>query len=548
MMPSRRFSCGLARSLACGAVVLAVLTLGAGCQRRETAVQIGNREKILQVGNGSEPADLDPQTITSQQDANIVLSLEEGLTAHDPKDLHPIPAAAQSWDISLDQKVYTFHLRPTARWSDGSPVTANDFLFSYRRILSPGLGSEYSNMLFVVENAEAFNAGKITDFSQVGFKVLDPLTLQVKLSYPTPYFLSLTAHQSWDPVKQPVIEKWGKWDERGTPWTQPGHYVGNGPFVLKTWRPNQIISVEKSPAYWDAAHVRLHGINFYPIGSAETEEHAFRAGELHVTTAIPIDKIAVYRREHPDLLHSDPYLLTTFFRLNVTKAPLDDMRVRRALAMSIDRQKIVADVMRGGQHPALSLVPPGAGDNYQPDKKIVEDVAAAQQLLADAGYPNGAGFPALQMILATSENGSRLAEAIQNMWSRNLHINVTLQSEESKVLQATMRELNYQIALFGWIGDYDDPNTYMSLLVSGDGNNETGWGYPEYDRLVDLAAHTPDPAARMKVFQQAEAILVDQVPIIPIYFGTHNYLRLTNVEGWSGNLLDIHPYNSVYLK
>jgi oligopeptide transport system substrate-binding protein len=226
--------------LAAGVLLVTFFT---ACHRRETAVQFGNREQILQLGNATEPADLDPQIISSQQDFNIVLSLEEGLTTPDPKDLHPTPGAAQSWDISPDQTVYTFHLRPNARWSDGSPVTANDFVYSFHRMLSPALASEYSYMLFVMRNAEAFNTGKLTDFSQIGCKALDPLTLQVTLTYSTPYFLSLVGHHSWFPVKQSVIEKWGRMDERNTPWTRPGHYVGNGPFILKVWRTNQIISV-----------------------------------------------------------------------------------------------------------------------------------------------------------------------------------------------------------------------------------------------------------------------------------------------------------------
>jgi oligopeptide transport system substrate-binding protein len=542
---------GVARRLrlAIWSASLLLLAIGcASCQRHETAVQFGNREQILQLGNLSEPSDLDPQIIVSAQDANIVLSLEEGLTAHDPKDLHATPAAAVSWDISPDQRIYTFHLRPNAKWSDGSPVTADDFLFSYRRILSPGLGSEYSYMLWVVENAEAFNAGKLQDFSQVGFKALDPLTLQVTLTNPTPYFLSLIAHQSWYPVKKSTIEKWGKWDERGTPWTRPGNYVGNGPFVLKEWKTHQVIRVEKNPNYWDAANVKLHGINFYPIESADTEERAFRAGGLHITSTMAIDKIDVYRHQHPELLHLEPFLATYFYRLNVNKPPLNDIRVRRALAMSIDREKLVKDVTRGGQLPAFTLVPPGTGAGYEPDKKISDDVSAAQILLADAGYPNGEGFPTLQIEFNTSEGHRRIAEAIQEMWRRNLHINVTLQNQEAKVLEAAMREMDYQIARYAWLGDYDDPNTFLSLMVTGGGNNQTGWGYPEYDRLIGLAAKTANRAERMKVFQQAEDILVEQAPIIPMYFYTRGNLRLTNVEGWYGNLLDIHPYNRVYLK
>ena len=529
------------------ALCVCVAAFAAGCKRRETAVQIGNREQILQLGNLTEPTDLDPQIISSAQDFNIVLSLLEGLTTPDPQDLHPTPGAAQSWDISPDRTVYTFHLRPNARWSDGSPVTANDFIYSYRRMLSPGLGAEYSYMLYVVRNAEAFNTGKITDFDQVGFKVPDPFTLEVTLNYPTPYFLSLVGHNSWFPVQKGTIEKYGKMDERGTPWTRPGHYVGNGPFVLKEWLTNQVIRVEKSPTYWDAANVKLHGINFYSIESPDTEERAFRAGELHITATIPIDKVDPYKREHPELLHLEPFLATYFYRLNVTKPPLNDIRVRRALAMSIDREHLVRDVTRSGQLPALTLVPPGTG-GYQPDKKIVEDIPAAQQLLADAGYPNGANFPSLEIKFNTNEGHRRIAEAIQEMWRTNLHINVTLFNEEAKVLEAAMREKDYQIARYAWNGDYNDPNTFLSLMTTMGGNNQTGWGYPEYDHLIDEAAQAANPEERMKVFQQAEAILVDQVPIIPMYFYTRGNLRLTNVMGWYGNLLDIHPYKGVYLK
>ena len=528
-------------------LVILSAAFGGGCARHETAVQTGNREQILQLGNLTEPTDLDPQIITSQQDFNIVLSLFEGLTTPDPQDLHPTPGAAQSWDISPDQTVYTFHLRPNARWSDGSPVTARDFLYAYRRVLSPGLGAEYSYMLYVVRNAEAFNTGKLADFNQVGFQVLDPLTLQVILNYPTPYFLSLIGHDSWFPVQQAAIEKFGRMDERGTAWTQPGHFVGNGPFILKEWRINQVIRVERSPTYWDAANVKLKGINFYPIESADTEERDFRAGALHITSTIPIDKVDTYRREHPEWLHLEPFLGTYFYRLNVNKPPLDDSRVRRALAMSIDREGLVKEVTRAGQPPAFSLVPPGTG-GYVPDKKIIEDVPAAQRLLAEAGFPNGVNFPPLQISFNTNEGHRRIAEAIQEMWRRNLHINVTLQNQEAKVLEAAMREKDYQIARYAWIGDYNDPNTFMSLMTSTGGNNQTGWKSPEYDRLIEEAARTVDPAARERVFQQAEAILVDQVPIIPMYFYTRGNLHLTNVKGWYGNLLDIHPYKGVYLK
>ena len=522
-----------------------------GCKPPETPVERGDRTQTLELGNLTEPTDLDPQVINSQQDFNIVFDLLEGLTTPDPKDLHPTPGAAQSWDISPDGTVYTFHLRPQARWSDGKPVTADDFVFSYRRMLSPKLAAEYSGNLFVMKNAEAFNKGQLTDFNQVGVKALDPLTLQITLNSPTVYFLSLIGHHAWFPVPRQAVEKAAAeahvgFDERGTRWTRPENYVSNGPFLLKEWKTNQIIRLEKNPTFWDADKVLLHGINFHPIESEDTEERAFRAGQLHITSTFPSGKFDTYRREHPEFLHTDPFLGTYFYRLVVTKPGLRDVRVRRALAMSINRDQIVKDVTRGGQQSAFSLVPPGTA-GYEPVAKIVEDVPAAQKFLADAGYPDGRDFPPMQILFNTGEGQRRIAEAIQAMWQKNLHISVTLQNQESKVLQSTMRELDYQIGRYAWIGDYLDPNTFMSLMRTGDGNNQTGWGSPEYDRLLALAANTADPATRMKIFQQAESILVDEVPIIPIYFYTRVNLRRPNVEGWYSNLLDIHDPRGVHL-
>ena len=528
------------------------MALPAGCKPPETPVERGDRTQTLEVGNLTEPTDLDPQVVNSQQDFNIVFDLLEGLTTPDAKDLHPTPGAAQSWDISPDGTVYTFHLRPQAKWSDGKPVTAEDFLFSYRRMLSPRLAAEYSGNLFVVKNAENYNKGKLTNFDAVGFKALDPLTLQVTLNSPTPYFLSLVGHHSWFPVPRQAVEKAAAaanigFDDRNNRWTRPENYVSNGPFVLKEWKTNQVIRLEKSPTYWDADKIRLHGINFYPIESEDTEERAFRAGQLHITSTFPTSKFDTYRREHPEQLHTDPYLGTYFYRIVVTKPTLKDVRVRRALAMSINRQQIVDDITRGGQKPAFSLVPPGTA-GYEPVAKIVEDVPAAQKLLAEAGYPDGKDFPPMQILFNTNETHRKIAEGIQAMWQKNLHINVALQNEEAKVLQSTMRELDYQIGRYAWIGDYLDPNTFMTLMITGDGNNETGWSSPEYDRLMALAGQTGDPATRMKIFQQAEGILVDEVPIIPIYNYTRVNLRRTNVEGWYSNLLDIHNPKGVYLK
>ena len=316
--------------------------------------------------------------------------------------------------------------------------------------------------------------------------------------------------------------------------------------MLKEWKSNQIITVEKSPTYWDAANVKLHAINFYPIESADTEERAFRAGQLHITSELPNGKVDSYRREHPEFLHTDPYFAVYYYRFNVNKPPLNDARVRRALAMSIDRDAIVKDILRAGQTPALNLVPPGVG--YRPVDTISEDIPAAQKLLADAGFPDGRGFPSTEIVFNTNESHRSIAEALQGMWQKNLHVNVTLRNEEAKMLEQTSRQGDYQIARYAWTGDYLDASTFMSLMTSDSGNNQTGWRNPEYDQLIQLAGRTGDPATREKVFQQAEGILLAEMPIMPIYFYTRVNLRRTNIDGWYSNLLDIHNPKGVFLK
>ncbi len=534
-------------ALRCLPVFLLLGLALAGCKKSETPVERGNRTQTLELGNLAEPSDLDPHVITSDSDFKIVFNLLEGLTTPDGQDLHPTPGAAQSWGISPDNLTYTFHLRPNARWSNGDPVTARDFLYSFRRILTPALGAEYSYMFYVVKNAEEYNLGKITDFSQVGFDAPDDLTLRVTLKSPTAYFLSLIGHSSWFPVHQKTIEKFGMISDRGTRWTRPENYVGNGPFILKQWRTNQLISLEKSPTYWDAASIKLHGVNYHPIESSNTEERAFRAGQLHATYTFPNDKVDAYRRDHPDELKIVPFLGVYFYRFNVRKPPLDDPRVRRALAMSIDREGIVKDILRAGQPPAYTLVPPGAG-GYQPVAQLHADVPAAQKLLAEAGFPDGKGFPPQTIVFNTNESHRSVAEGIQAMWKKSLGIDIRLENQEAKVQESTMREGNYQIARYAWFGDYLDPNTFMTLMTSTGGNNQTGWANPEYDNLIALAARTPEAGTRLKIFQQAEGILVDEVPIMPIYFYTRVTLRRPNLVGWHDNLLDIHNLKGVYLQ
>ena len=517
------------------------------CTRRETDVQRGNREQVLHRGIGSEVSDLDPQLVTGLAEQCVVSALFEGLVTEDPRDLHPVPGVAERWETSPDGLTYTFHLRADAKWSDGATVTAPDFVASFRRILTPSLAADNATLFYLVRNAEAFNQGRLADFAQVGFTAPDDRTLLITLAHPAPYFLSLLAQMPWLPVPLPAIEKCGAADQRGNPWTRPGRLVGNGPFVLKTWKPNEVIIVEKSPTYWDAARVRLQAIHFHPIDSQDAEERAFRAGQLHVTYTLPVGKVDAYRRAAPQFLRRDPYFNTYFFRLNVRRPPLDNEQVRRALALAVDRQAIVEHVLRGGQLPATSLTPPGLAD-YTPPAELTADFAAARRLLAAAGHPGGHGLPPLELLYNNSENHRLLAEAVQEMWRRELGVEVRLVNQELKVVLAERRTGQYQILLSDWVGDYPDASTFLDVWRGDSGNHHTGWASSDYDSLLLTAARTVNPAERALLLQRAESLLLAAMPVVPLYFNTHVFLLQPSVHGWHPTVLDHHPYKDVWLE
>ena len=528
---------------------LALLTLACltGCGRPPSRVETGDRDQVLHWGNLSEPQDIDPHTVSGVSEQHIIDALFEGLVMGDPKDLHPVPGVAEKWDISDDGTVYTFHLRTNAVWSNGERVTAEDFVRSYKRMLAPTLASEYAYMLFVAKNAEDYNKGVLKDFTKVGFKALDAGTLRVELNAPTPYFLSILSHYSWYPVPVSTIEKYGPTDERGNTWTKPGHFVGNGPFNLVSWKINSVLLVRKSPTYWDAARVKLKEIRYYAIESLDAEERGFRAGQLHLTYDVPLPKIDHYRRDQPDLIFLAPYLGTYFYRINTTRPVLKDKRVRRALSMAVDREGIARQIMRAGEKGAYTLTPPDTA-GYTSRAKIPYDVAGARKLLAEAGFPGGKGFPDFEILFNTLESHKAIAEAVQEMWKKNLGVNVRLANQEWKVYIDSQREMNYDFARFGWIGDYVDPNSFLDMFLTGGGNNQTGWSNPDYDHWVREAGKTGDMQKRYECFQKAEAILMEESPFIPIYQYTRSYLLRPSVRGWYPNLLDVHPLKYVYLE
>ncbi len=506
-------------------------------------VAVAANASVLNIGNGAEPKDLDPATTTGVPEFRIMQNLYEALVSKDPKTLAPAPGVAESWTISKDGKVYTFKLRKDAKWSNGDPVTAEDFVYSWTRLLEPKTAAEYAYQAFYIKGGKDYNAGKLKDAKQLGVKAIDAGTLEVTLENPTPFFLGLLYHHSLAPVHRKTIEK------HGLRWTRPENIVTNGAFTVEKWEMNKVISLKPNPFYWDKARVKLTQVNFLPVEKQDTEEKMFRSGELDITYELPNEKVPTWQKDKSGVYQQHPYLGIYHYWLNTTKPPLDNKKVRQALALSIDRSKIVQFVTRGGQLPAEAFTPPGTG-GYSPKARLPKDLsqlARAKQLLKEAGFPDGKGMPPLEILYNTSDNHKKIAEALQQMWKLNLGIDVRLVNQEWKVYLDSQRTMSYQISRAGWIGDYNDPNTFLDMFVTGGGNNRSGWGNKDYDKYIDEAARERDPKKRLAAFQKAEDILLDELPCIPIYVYTRVYLMNKKVTGWYPNIEDVHQLKYVTL-
>jgi oligopeptide transport system substrate-binding protein len=527
-------------------LVLASMFLFA-CSGGESNVTEGNRLGILHYGNGSEPQGLDPHVVTGVPENHLIRALFEGLAVKNPYTLEPEPGVAERWEFSADRRVITFHLREDALWSNGDQMTAHDYVWSWQRALNPAMGNLYAYMLYPVRNAEAFATGQIEDFEQVGVKALDARTLQVTLTEPTPFFLQLMDHYSTFALHRPTIEKFGKATDRFTRWTRVENIVSNGAFRLTEWKLNRRISMAKSDTYWDRDNVRLNGVVFYPTENIVSEERMFRVGQLHYTQTIPLDKIPVYQAMENSPYVQAPYLGTYFFLINTTRPPVDDVRVRKALSMSIDRQKLNDTVLQKSNVPAYSITPPGTL-GYQPPKLFDYNPEQARQLLADAGFPDGQGWPGLELIYNTSESHRKIAVALQQMWKDVLNIQVTISNQEWKVYLDSVTQMEFDIARRGWIGDYVDPNNFLDLYLTGGGNNNTGFSDPRYDEMITkLAPQAKTREERFAIFKEAETMLMEQMPILPIYTYTSKHLIHHSVKGLPANLMDSLNLKYVWL-
>lgn len=532
----------LPRSVVPLLLALAICTGFIAC-RRPLDIDQARAEGMLLVGTGPEPEYLDPQLATTTNALSVNLALWEGLVAPGP-DLAVRPGVAERWEISDDGLTYTFHLRDNARWSNGKPITAEDFRYAWQRLLTPAVAAGNAAMLHVIAGAEAFHAGETNDFSTVGVTAPDARTLVVRLAHPTPYLLELLMHPSFAPLPQAVVSASGEAFARQDAWARPGKIVSNGPFMLSEWRHNERLSVVRNPHYWNHEQVKLNGVRFFPITDLTAEERAFLAGQLHVTEALPPRRVPHYRKTQPEVLRVDPYLGTYYYLLNHNVKPLDDVRVRQALSAAIDRESIADLILQGGQQPAYQFTPPSFFEHPAPTLPVDE----GRRLLAEAGFPDGQGFPVLELVYNASEAHQRIAESIQNMWQRAYGIEVRLSSMELKTYLERRRLGDFAIARAVWIGDYLDPQTFLELWTHDHSNNYSHWSSPAYDAAIAQAQAERDPDARRAAFVRAETILQEQAVILPIYHYTTAYLLRPEVQGWEANLLDWHPYQYLSLE
>ena len=531
------------RSLIIAACLGALLS---ACGTGESNVAASNKTGFLHYGNGAEPQGLDPHVVTGVPESHIVRALFEGLAVKNPITLESEPGVAERWAISEDGRVYTFYINPEAKWSNGEAMTASDYVWSWNRALHPDTGSLYAYMLYPIVNSEAYSKREITDFGKVGVKALDDLTLQVTLNEPTPYFLQLMDHYSTFAVHPETLLKHGKMTDRYTPWTRVGNMVSNGPFTLEEWSLNRRIIVEKSDHYWDRDNVSLNGVYFYPTENLVSEERMFRAEQLHFTQTVPLDKIPAYRERENSPYVQAPYLGTYYYLINTDRPPVDDARVRKALSFALDRDKLTNTVLQNTAIPAYSITPPNTL-GYYPPKLFEYDIEEARRLLAEAGYPNGEGWPGLEIVYNTQEAHRKVAVAIQQMWKEALNIDITISNQEWKVYLNTISQRQFQVARRGWIGDYVDANNFLDLFLTDGGNNNTGYSDPVFDDIIlNRAPKAKSREERYQLFYEAETMLLEEMPFIPIYTYTSKHLVHPSVEGIYPNLMD--SLNLKYVK
>jgi len=507
-------------------VLLVAMALGAQAQG------LGADAVVLRVGNGGEPRTLDPSQATDDVEMRIASALFEGLVINDPMTAKAIPGIAERWTFNADFTQVTFKLREST-WSDGTPITAKTFVDSWLRTLNPRMLTEYAFLIgMIVRGADDYIYEGIGR-NRVGIRALDDRTFQVDLAGSMPYAVDMMTHPVFSPLPMHVIAR------NGNEWSAPGVIVSNGPFILREWKPGESLTVARNPAYWDAGTVALDAIVYLPIEDALEAYRRYDAGSLDWSHGISTDILDEVRKR-PDY-QVVPQFANYYLVFNVTRKPFDDVRVRKALAMALDRRELVDQVNHWGHIPTYALVPPMAG--YTPAQGNAFDVQEARALLAEAGYPSGDGFPVVSFIYNTSPNHKKVCEWIQESWLRILGIETSLiDTEWTSFLRTRSDRHDFFVARAGWIGDYFDPVTFLDMFVTGCGNNDGLYHNPLYDAYLADAALMPDSPARMEALRMAEELLVsrDQA-VIPLYYYAEQDLIDTSVwRGWYPNPLGAH--------
>lgn len=501
----------------------------------------------LEAGNDAEPESLDPAKEAAVWEDRIVGEMLIGLTQDDAAG-RPVPAMATSWETSPDGLVWTFHLRQ-ANWSDGVPVTADDFVFGLQRLLAPTTGSEYASLMYILKNGQAVNEGKAPG-QALGVRALDARTLQITLAHPAPYLPELAKHETMYPVPKHVVEKWGD------AWVQPEHYVANGPYKLVEWKFGDYVRIAKNPAYYDADKICIDRVDFYPTQDITAAERRVRRGELDLNTLIVPSRIAYLRRpdQAPAYVHVHTYLGTYYLILNTHDVQaLKDVRVRRALSMAVDRRFMTDKLLRAGYVPAYTFVPPGV-DNYRNPPSPVwaswsfeRRQAAARLLMVQAGY--GPDHPlSLELKHFDSPDIARLMASVQGDW-RAIGVKTSLVQEESQIGYQDFRLRNFQAGFAAWIADYNDAVSFLYLQQSATGQMNYGdYANPTYDALLAKADLEPDPVKRGDYLSKAERIMVNDAPIIPIYYAISRNLVNPRITGWVDNIVDWHRLRYLCMK
>jgi oligopeptide transport system substrate-binding protein len=539
-------------------VMLAMIVVGCGQKNNETSngetegdTAKGSEEKgnMIVANISSEPRTIDPAINNATDGSTVIFNIFEGLARINLDDDTPEPGIAENWDVSEDGTKYTFHLREDLKWSDGTPLTAEDVKYGIVRVLDPNTASSYAYHAYCIKNGKDFYEGK-AKAEDVGVKVIDDTTLEIELEYPVPYFLDIISWHLLLPLKADVVEN------NPDGWSQnPETIISNGPFRVKEWKHNEYILLEKNPYYWDKDNVKLDNVKLVMITDENTALTAFKTGSIDYMSNIPPVQI-------PQLVSSgeaevSDQLGTYFYCFNVNKKPFDDVRVRKALALAIDRQALTKTITQGGQKPAIGFIPfglPGADkskdfrEEVDPYIDINANVEEAKKLLAEAGYPEGEGFPEVSLTYNTNENHKAVAEAVQAMWKKNLGINVSLTNQEWKVFIDTRSQGDYDIARHGYFSDFNDLGSLFDLWVTDSPNNDCKYSNPKYDELVTAARKEQDPAKRAELYHQAEDVLMEDMPVLPVYYYTQNYLLKPHVKDMHISPLGWEFYRNAYIE